>query len=485
MPEIQIPIQPVEDPILCSPYEEPGLHWLYDTKTGRPSKVPARREASYWYKSERTGSAQRSLLAEEERDDLPLVNALRDDVRRWRKSGWQNASETTKKLLRHWWREDRTRRLFFCQLEAAETIVYLREILAAGRKPRWKPQLAPDEFRMLEAGRNPRPDEWVARVAQASQALRCSQRGRSGVHSALCLQDGDGRRQDRGHVHAHRVGVLQPRHEARRSALSPPGAGGLSEPDDQGTPERVAARRSGQLLREVRRRALLATPRAGEGQGAGHELARPESGTRRHHGGRGAGRQAGGRNTRGVRPRPPRRSLGRRAADGAERRGTPCVSSRPGRREDEAVLRGKGGPRGSDGLGERPGPDQRRLRDRALRGSFGDALLPPRKRISRGLPLPLDRQRLQSGGRHRIGDHQDPPPPGDRQHGPPRSRVLQAVGARGEASQAGGPVAGRQAEARGRLPRGGSRAAHRSRGSGRNASIRCRRRPRGRTGPRR
>ena len=166
MPEPRIPIQPVEDPILCSPYEEPGLHWLYDTRTGVPSKVPARREASYWYKSERTGSAQRSLLTEEERDDLPLVNALRDDVRRWRKSGWQNASETTKKLLRHWWREDRTRRLFFCQLEAAETIVYLREVLAAGRKPRWKPRLAPDEFRMLEAGRNPRPDEWVARVAQ-------------------------------------------------------------------------------------------------------------------------------------------------------------------------------------------------------------------------------------------------------------------------------------------------------------------------------
>ena len=166
MPEPRIPIQPVEDPILCSPYEEPGLHWLYDTRTGAPSKVPARREASYWYKSERTGSAQRSLLTEEERDDLPLVNALRDDVRRWRKSGWQNASETTKKLLRHWWREDRTRRLFFCQLEAAETVVYLREILAAGRKPRWKTRLAPDEFRMLEAGRNPRPDEWVARVAQ-------------------------------------------------------------------------------------------------------------------------------------------------------------------------------------------------------------------------------------------------------------------------------------------------------------------------------
>ncbi len=99
MSEIQLPIQPVADPILCSPYEEPDRHWLYNTRTGIPSKVQARREASYWYKSERTGSAQMSLLAEEERDDLPLVNALRDDVRRWRNSGWQNASETTKKRI--------------------------------------------------------------------------------------------------------------------------------------------------------------------------------------------------------------------------------------------------------------------------------------------------------------------------------------------------------------------------------------------------
>ena len=55
-------IQTVEDPILCSPWEEPEEHWLYDTETGRPSKVPARREASCWFRTERTGSAQRSLL---------------------------------------------------------------------------------------------------------------------------------------------------------------------------------------------------------------------------------------------------------------------------------------------------------------------------------------------------------------------------------------------------------------------------------------
>ena len=167
MPDAPIPIQPVRNPILCSPYEEPDQHWLYDTKTGRPSKVPARREASYWFTTERTGTAQRTLLlAEEERDDLPLVNALREDVRRWRSSGWRNASETTRKLLRHWWRTDRSRRLFFCQLEAVETILYLQEILAAGKQPRRRPELALYEFETLRRGRNPRPGEWITTVAQ-------------------------------------------------------------------------------------------------------------------------------------------------------------------------------------------------------------------------------------------------------------------------------------------------------------------------------
>ena len=166
MRRTSVPIRPVDDPILCSPFDEPDQHWLYDTQTGIPSKAPGRRPASYWYKSERSGSAQLSLLAEEERDDLPLVNVLRNDVGRWRKSGWQGASQTTKRLLQHWWSRDRSRRLFFCQLEAVETVIYLRELLARGRSPRWKPHLSLREFEMLTQGINPRPDAWAPEVAQ-------------------------------------------------------------------------------------------------------------------------------------------------------------------------------------------------------------------------------------------------------------------------------------------------------------------------------
>ena len=179
MRDQQIPIRPVEDPILCSPWDEPDQHWLYDTRTGVPSKAPGRRPAGYWFRTERTGSVQPSLLAEEERDDLPLVNVLRADVGRWRKAGWPGASQTTKKLLRHWWRPDRARRLFFCQLEAVETIIYLRELLARGRKPRWKPKLDLSDFELLHAGRNPRPGEWVAKVAQPPR-LSDAPRGNGG-----------------------------------------------------------------------------------------------------------------------------------------------------------------------------------------------------------------------------------------------------------------------------------------------------------------
>jgi len=92
------------------------------------------------------------MLAQEESDPLELVNALRDDVRRWRDADWEGATPVTKQLLRHWTRADRSRRLFFCQCEAAETVIYLTEILGAGRTPRFKPRLAPDDFELLRRG---------------------------------------------------------------------------------------------------------------------------------------------------------------------------------------------------------------------------------------------------------------------------------------------------------------------------------------------
>ena len=138
MLEKELPLQPVEKPILCNPYDEPNDHWVYAKGTGVASHGGTRRKAGYYYKTEKTGSAQQALpgLTQEEWDDLPLVNFLREDVRRWREADYRGASSVTKDLLRYWARADRSRRLFFCQREAVETLIYLAELRIPNKSSR-------------------------------------------------------------------------------------------------------------------------------------------------------------------------------------------------------------------------------------------------------------------------------------------------------------------------------------------------------------
>jgi len=73
------------------------------------------------------------------------VNELRQRVRAWRQGGYRGATKATKDLLAHWWREDHEPRLFFCQLEAAETIIWLAEVAnknALEKLPLDKPESA-------------------------------------------------------------------------------------------------------------------------------------------------------------------------------------------------------------------------------------------------------------------------------------------------------------------------------------------------------
>ncbi len=156
--QVELPIQaPVEEPIINSPYYEPILHWSY-SKEGKANKIPGRRKASYFWTTQKTGSNQlllEGIDSDYGADDLPLVNALREDVAKWRQAGYENATQVTKQLLRHWHSKDRSRRLFFCQLEAAETIIYLNEILASGRRTRWKQKVSKEDFERMLHGERP------------------------------------------------------------------------------------------------------------------------------------------------------------------------------------------------------------------------------------------------------------------------------------------------------------------------------------------
>ena len=67
--------------------------------------------------------------------EIPLVNQIRPRVRAWREAGYPGASGITRRLLEYWTdpEEFAGRRFFFCQTEAAETLIWLAEGPAAGK----------------------------------------------------------------------------------------------------------------------------------------------------------------------------------------------------------------------------------------------------------------------------------------------------------------------------------------------------------------
>ena len=130
----------VDSPIINSPFIEPQYHWQIER--GKPAfKAEGRRRASYFYRvPEHAGRGRKKkeqlrLIDTEkgEQVDLDLVNSIRERVRDWRNGihsggvAYDGASSATKELLDLWRSEDRMQRLFFAQVEAAETIIFLVE----------------------------------------------------------------------------------------------------------------------------------------------------------------------------------------------------------------------------------------------------------------------------------------------------------------------------------------------------------------------
>jgi len=112
----------VTTPILNSPFEEPREHWwIVDGEA--PERRPGRRPAMYYYLDPGRDQNERGGFYIE----LKKVNLIRERVKQWRQQGWPGVSRTTRDLLSYWCREGRRQRLFFAQIEAAETIIFLSE----------------------------------------------------------------------------------------------------------------------------------------------------------------------------------------------------------------------------------------------------------------------------------------------------------------------------------------------------------------------
>jgi type III restriction enzyme len=136
-----------EKPILNSPYEYPKKHWELDS-LGQPTQriVENRRKAEFISpipkpRKRKNKSRQRTFVFEDEKglstedqqyDPTSFINQLRYQVDQWRNiknpNDWQVTPETSR-LLQHWRHHKFSDiRPFFCQIEAAETVIWLTEV---------------------------------------------------------------------------------------------------------------------------------------------------------------------------------------------------------------------------------------------------------------------------------------------------------------------------------------------------------------------
>ena len=123
----------VSTPILNSPFAEPAEHWFI--RPGHPPEQRSGRRPALVFQPrdqhdpwDIASDATLDKLPEYERAyALRLVNLVRERLGKWQTEGRHGATRTSLELINWWRREGRGQRLFFAQLEAVETIIFLRE----------------------------------------------------------------------------------------------------------------------------------------------------------------------------------------------------------------------------------------------------------------------------------------------------------------------------------------------------------------------
>ena len=128
------------------PFEEPPEHW-HIVEGEEPRRIAGRRSAMYHYRPARAGVDAEARRGAGTAIELKLVNLIRRRVKEWRAADRPGVTRTTLELLKYWRREGRQHRLFFAQIEAAETIVFLTEARADFRQGIAVPLDEPSEER--------------------------------------------------------------------------------------------------------------------------------------------------------------------------------------------------------------------------------------------------------------------------------------------------------------------------------------------------
>jgi len=122
----------IQNPVINSAFVEPMRHFRFDDDGITNEIVAGRRVSSYFVPipASRKKSGQLAFDTEWTQDRIEenvLVNQIRGRVSIWRQGGYGGVTNTTRRLLEYWTDPERSRKLFFCQIEALETAIYLTE----------------------------------------------------------------------------------------------------------------------------------------------------------------------------------------------------------------------------------------------------------------------------------------------------------------------------------------------------------------------
>jgi type III restriction enzyme len=121
----------IDNPILNSPFAKPDRHFKFESGSITDEIVHGRRKSTYFTpvpQPKKRGAVKQMFAWDEEREEEnELINQIRQRVNNWRTAQYPHTTRTTRRLLAYWTNPDRERRLFFCQVEALETAIYITE----------------------------------------------------------------------------------------------------------------------------------------------------------------------------------------------------------------------------------------------------------------------------------------------------------------------------------------------------------------------
>lgn len=127
----------IENPILNSAFSEPLQHFRFDDDGITNEIVEARRSSHYFIpiakpkKKSKSTQLELDLGGEWTQDRVEenkFINRVRERVSLWRRGRYLSVTPTTRRLLEYWTNPERERRLYFCQIEALETVIYIIEV---------------------------------------------------------------------------------------------------------------------------------------------------------------------------------------------------------------------------------------------------------------------------------------------------------------------------------------------------------------------